>query len=301
MNYYSFKSNPFTSKLYRLVWDSLHPETRFIFFATTGRSGTGSLQRVFAKARGCVALHEPYPTMHSDILISKCLGDDSEARRTYWTRKAVHVRRAATGHMLYVETSHVFIESFSEYAIKDFGSRLRVVHLQRDPVFVARSMASLSEVPGTPGGDHWYLNFASGTNVISGVTRELQDGGLFSHPFYRCLWYWYEIEARIALMKEHHPGLDVCSLSWTTQLYPGEVSKVLEWAGVSVGLDLLSELLSEPTNTKEKSKKRWDVDIEELRTMHSEFRDYLEGLGHSLCVFGGEDGEAENGRDKVEK
>lgn len=283
---YTLRANPITALAYRKVWDLLHPNTQFVFVATTGRSGTAALQRVFTSAKGCIALHEPYPKMHAGILTSRSVGDGSAAHATYWTRKSTNIRRASSGHDVYVETNHLFIKSFHDYAIADLGSRLHVVHLRRHPVGVARSMARLPAIPGTRTGDLWYFNFNHPGNLISGAAEELGDGGRFSHPFFRSLWYWYEVEARIVMTKGDHPWLDVFCLEWTDRIDPSAVGALLQWAGLAYNQDRITALLQRKTNPKTHRKADWDPDLTTLNDMHQEFRDYLTGLGHDLVSFG---------------
>lgn len=283
---YDLRVNPITALIYRVWWDMFHPGVSFIFTATTGRSGTGLIRNVFSQSPDCVAVHEPWPQMHGRLLIRKERdGDPREARRTYWTRKSVNVRRAASGHAVYVETNHLFIKSFFEYAIDDFGGRLKVLHLKRHPVYVARSIARLPAVPGTPEGDRWWLNFQGPQVRLRGAERELRDGGSYSHPFYRGLWYWYETETRIREMTTEHPWLDIHTLEWADYITLPMVSDLLDWAAITYDPDRISPVLESRVNEKRKKKRALDIDIDELHRMHLEFRQYLQGLGHSLPYF----------------
>ena len=142
-----------------------------MFVATTGRSGTEFLQRVFSTVPGCTALHEAWPIMQEHVLRAWNEGEEWLARRTLWVQKSVNIRRATGENDLYVETNHLFIKSFASMAIQDFGQRLRIIHLRRDPVSVARSMVQLGAVPGTPHGNDWYLDYRA-------APESHQDGGL---------------------------------------------------------------------------------------------------------------------------
>ncbi len=176
----------------------------FIFVATTGRSGTLTLVDIFSRLENCTALHEPYPAMHDDILHAASYGDEQKVDRFYKIRKSVNIRRAAAGSEYYLEANHLFIKAFIKQATNDFGKRLKVIHLVRDPAKVANSIYTLQDPPGTVEGNRWWLDYRAPTNLIQ--IQDMLDGeGEFKHPYYKALWYWFEIESRIAYWKQRLP------------------------------------------------------------------------------------------------
>jgi hypothetical protein len=64
---------------------------RVIFTATTGRSGTLTLSRLFSAVRGCIALHEPHPVMNGAVLRAASFGDAALVDRVYRQIKAVNI------------------------------------------------------------------------------------------------------------------------------------------------------------------------------------------------------------------
>lgn len=179
----------------------------YVFSATTGRSGSMTLANVLESLQDAVVFHEPDPIMHSRHL--------SGAERLaslddlFWRRKRIEVHRAARGHRYYVETNHQFIKGFADQAAAWFGDRLRVVHLRRDPVSVASSFYRMDSIPGLPRrGSLWLLDPRSDDNLIQ-LGADLFGGGEFGHAYYKCLWYWYETEARIRQFRERHPRVPV--------------------------------------------------------------------------------------------
>src|SRR6516225_855629 len=167
---------------------------RLIFTATTGRSGTLTLTRIFGGISGCRALHEPYPVMNDEVLHAASYGD-SDALKRFYRDKSINIRRAAAGYRYYVEANHLFIKTFIEHAARDFGNRLAVIHLVRPPLEVAMSIYRLQSKPSAPLWNRWYLDHRAPLNRIR--LADALDDGEFSHPFYKGLWYWFEIETRV--------------------------------------------------------------------------------------------------------
>lgn len=177
---------------------------RLIFTATTGRSGTLTLTRIFAGIPGCRALHEPYPIMNGEVLRAASYGDSDSLKRFY-RAKSINILRAAAGYRYYLEANHLFIKTFIEHAARDFGNRLSVIHLVRPPLEVAMSIYRLQRQPGTRSGNSWWLDHHAPLNRIR--IADVLDAGEFSHPFYKGLWYWFEIETRVQEWRQRLPAV----------------------------------------------------------------------------------------------
>ena len=112
-----------------------------IFTLASGRSGTHFLYQLFRRnAAGCVCRHEPYgynPSMFGRPIYDLAVGDLGAVRRLA-ERKARIIRGYAPA--TYVETSHAFLKSWSDVAI-DLFPNMKLVHLVRDPLKVAKSEA----------------------------------------------------------------------------------------------------------------------------------------------------------------
>jgi hypothetical protein len=176
---------------------------RFIFTATTGRSGTLTLTKIFAGIPGCHALHEPYPVMNDEVLRAASYGDSDTLDRFY-RAKSINILRAAAGYRYYVEANHLFIKTFVAHAARDFGNRLAVIHLVRPVLEVATSIYRLHRQPGTESGNRWWLDYRAPLNRIR--IADALDGE-FSHPFYKGLWYWFEIETRVHEWRQRLPAV----------------------------------------------------------------------------------------------
>ncbi|MDX2465027.1 MAG: sulfotransferase domain-containing protein [Porticoccus sp.] len=198
--------NKYTASAVNRYYDlKLRKLKSFIFVATTGRSGTLTLVDIFSQLENCVALHEPYPAMHDNILHAAAYGNEKVVEEFYKIRKSVNIRRDAIGKEFYLEANHLFIKTFIKYAIEDFGEKVKVIHLVRNPTNVANSIYALQDQPGTTEGNRWWLDYRAPTNLIA-IPDMLDNDPVFKHPYYKALWYWFETESRIALWKKKLPN-----------------------------------------------------------------------------------------------
>jgi len=202
-----FKHNPVVAALALQI---LKLRTRglekLIFTATTGRSGTLTLAKLFSAVPGCIAVHESHPVMHGSVLKAASYGNHALVNRVYRQVKSVNILRAAAGHRYYLESNHLFIKTFIQNANDDFGERLAVIHLVRPAIEVAMSIYCLGDYPGTERGNYWWLEYQAPANLIP-IAHILDSSGEFSHPFYKALWYWHEVEARISQWRARLPKL----------------------------------------------------------------------------------------------
>jgi hypothetical protein len=220
----------------------------YVFSATTGRSGSMTLANVLESLQDAVVFHEPDPIMHSRHLS----GPDRLASldELFWRRKRIEVHRAARGHRYYVETNHQFIKGFADQAAAWFGDRLRVVHLRRDPVSVAASFYRMSSVPGLPRrGSLWLLDPRSDENLIQ-LGELLFGGGEFGHDYYKCLWYWYETEARVRHFRDQHPKVAVQTIGTSDLNDLVKIRGLLQGLGLAYDEDALAQRVGHRHNEK---------------------------------------------------
>ena len=253
----ALKRNPVTVALYNAWLDYLCRNVeRYIFVATTGRSGTASLTRVFETAvDDVVCLHEPSPIMFSDYPRRQGIDREAYFRKLFWVLKRTYIKRAAAGHRTYLETNHQFIKNFAAPAIEYFGPKIRIIHLKRDPVSVASSFLAIDSVPvKTQRGHYYMLDPDDSTNLIR--IPELSNGtGEFSHDLYKCIWYWYETEARVQAMKERYPNVVWVDIT-TEQLNDRAVLKAMfDRLGIPVSPDRLDRAVSIRENLRTEEKK----------------------------------------------
>jgi hypothetical protein len=264
-----------TSALLPVLRRTCNDVERFIFCATTGRSGTESLSAVLAAGQGVVSTHEPFPIMNSHILRAAAAGRAKPVRFAWSCLKLPTILRGARGHRVYAETNHQFVKVFADLAYEEFGPRLAVIHLVRDRLAVARSLYELGMIPGTPVGSRWLLDPAAPTNIVP--FSIVAERGL-SHPFHRCLWYCLETEARAdAARRRLAPGctwvdIDIEMLNSKEGLERLDQALDLRMARNS------SELAGQRFNRKRKSvRERRRLPADEAGKLYQQFLDAFEG------------------------
>lgn len=245
----------------------------YIFVATTGRSGSESLSRIFEAADRAVCFHEPYPIMFSDY-------PDPDHREEYfrdlfYQRKRINVKRSAAGYRYYVETNHQFVKNYFPYAADTFQDKLRVIHMYRDPVRVAASFYAIQSVPGkTHAGRHYLLDPKRNDNELQ-IADLLENDPDFSHDMYRCLWYWYEIEARVKAYKKQFPNVVWHSMATNDMNDEKALVAMFTRLGVKFDSEKLKSLVGSRANTKTAMKKK-QMPIEEVEVMNAKLLAKLE-------------------------
>ena len=267
--------NRFTAALVKRYYNiKLRQVKHFIFVATTGRSGTLSLVDIFSRLDNCAARHEPYPAMHGRILHAASYGDEQAVDRFYKIRKSVNIRRIAMGSEYYLEANHLFIKTFIKQAVDDFGKRLKVIHLVRDPARVANSIYALQDQPGAEEGNRWWLDDRAPSNLIS-IPEVLDEDSEFSHPYYKALWYWFETEARIAQWKQCMP--DVPFVVFQTEDLNDEVrlNQLCQSLGIPVPDDFARQVSSTKSHGRASQKLVPPLPEETTRDMLQAFKALL--------------------------
>ena len=120
---------------------SEHPLT--IFTLTSARSGTLYLRSLFQNnVLDCVCRHEPFFDWGNPTLFGPAIYDAHAGRldriRARLARKRDYISRLRTG--VYLESSHAFLKS-AYVAAMEFFPDMRLIHLIRDPLMVAKSEA----------------------------------------------------------------------------------------------------------------------------------------------------------------
>lgn len=241
---------------------------RLIFTATTGRSGTLTLSRIFAGIPDCCAVHEPAPVMNNEVLRAASFGDGLELDRLYRT-KLLAIMRAAAGHRYYLEANHLFIKTFIGHAAREFGNRLAVIHLVRRPIEVAMSIYRLQVQPGTGSGNRWWLDYRAPLNRIR-ITDAL-EGDEFAHPFYKGLWYWFEIEARVDEWRRRLPTVPFvrCETGWLNN--PERLLALASALGIAVDSRQIESLIGVRENEKTGEKRVAPLPPQDAERMFEHF------------------------------
>lgn len=250
---------------------------RLIFTATTGRSGTLTLSRILSAVRGCVSLHEAHPAMNGPVLRAASYGDTALVNRVYRRIKSVNIRRAGVGYRYYVEANHLFVKTFARNAVEDFGDRIAVIHLVRPAVEVAMSIYRLRDYPGTERGNYWWLDFKAPTNRIS-IADLLESDPEFSHPFYKALWYWHEVEARIAAWRLEMPTVRFVRFETEWLNDERRMCELLDALGMEYEPAMIAAAIGHKEHTKDHQKIGSALTADLAENMASRFQSLFGGL-----------------------
>jgi hypothetical protein len=282
MTSYAFKPlkhNPLVAAIAKqtLKWRTRDLQ-KVIFTATTGRSGTLTLAKLFSTVEGCIALHEPPPIMNGPVLEAANTGNAALIDRVYRQVKSINILRAAVGHRYYMEANHLFIKTFYDHAIRDFGDRLAVIHLVRPPIEVATSIYRLEDYPGTERGNYWWLDYRAPSNLIK--IADLLDWDVeFSHPFYKALWYWHEVELRISAWSAQMPSLHIARFETDWLNDAARVFALLDSLGIEYDKRQVEARVGIREHEKEEDKLRPALLAGETQIMLDLFREMLASRG----------------------
>lgn len=205
--------------------------------------------------------------MNYEVLTAASYGDDDALERFY-VAKSINILRAAAGYRYYLEANHLFIKTFVAQAARDFGSRLAVIHLVRPPLEVATSIYRLQRQPGTESGNNWWLDYRAPLNRIR-IVAELE--GEFSHPFYKGLWYWFEIEARVQEWRQRLPGVPFVRFetNWLNQ--SERLFTLATQLGIVVDKRQIDSLVGVKEHTREHQKLIAPLQPDEAHSMLKQF------------------------------
>ncbi|HET7625886.1 MAG TPA: hypothetical protein VFM25_11540, partial [Verrucomicrobiae bacterium] len=114
-----------------------------IFTLSSARSGTLFLRAVFRhNVRDCVTRHEPFFDWGNPTLFGRAIYDAYAGRidniRGLLAKKRRYIERLPG--KFYLESSHAFLKS-AHIAALEFFPDMRLIHLVRDPLKVAKSEA----------------------------------------------------------------------------------------------------------------------------------------------------------------
>ncbi len=184
---------------------------RIFFTLTSARSGTRYLCDLFRNnIPDCAFRHEPFFDWGNPTLFGPAIYDAHAGRldriRARLAKKAAYI--ANRRESVYLESSHAFLKSIYVAALEFFPD-LRLIHLVRDPLFVAKSEAwrqQWRERVHAP--FHFYIGDDQRRHFCWALTGNEE---IFQHFDTRRLslfqWYlihWVEIENRAMRFLDEH-------------------------------------------------------------------------------------------------
>ena len=226
------------------------------------------MAKLFSHVEGVASFHEPFPIMNN--VYGNAVDKEKELDEEFRLKKLI-IKRAASGHSHYIETNHQFIKSFSDRAIKEFGKKIKIIHLVREAPLVAKSFYQIGSIPGkTSKGKSWLLDPSANENIISLPELSSLDGE-YSHDFYKCLWYWYEVEARINHLKLKHKDIFMYKIHTEELSSRDKISEMFTALGIDIDADRLHYYAGYRSNLKI-SKKSNNIGIEDIYQMNSNIK-----------------------------
>lgn len=262
------KHNPFSFFIVNRVLNYQCRNVKgYIFVATTGRSGSNSLAKIFDAVDDGVCFHEPHPIMYDDF-------SGSSDKGRYFDRlfeiKKVYIKRAARLHRYYIETNHQFIKNFAQRTVAAFGEKIKIIHLVRSPIEVAMSFYRINSIPGKSARGQLYLLDPAADNNILDLRDTLFNNKSFSHDLYKCFWYWYEIEARIVALNNLYSTVPLFRLETLDLNNYAPLERMFHTLDISFSPDKLESLVGSKENAKLDQKSR-KLDSDEAADMHNLF------------------------------
>lgn len=272
MNWKAFKINPFTAAAARHGGRLLCRDVEsFIFCAATGRCGTTTLRSLLSEIPECSAHHEPHPQMFGETLRACNNGDDAPMKRMFWQRKVPNVYWAARNKRWYFESSYLFLLTCWHEAVKEFGSRMQVVNVRRDPDEVAASFYGREMEPLT---DPWLPHPMEPRNVLD-LREHLKEGAPFDHMYYRLLWYCYEVDARTIRFKNAYPRIPVHFITTQGLNDTTQVETLLANLGIPMTDTLRAAVGTQANQSPQKPERPNDISVSDLRHFHTLCQDAL--------------------------
>lgn len=208
------------------------------------------------------------------VLKAASYGDFKYVDRKYHKTKSLNIRRKLVGHRYYFESNHLFIKTFVRQAFDDFGNRLKVVHLVRPPLETAMSIYQLGHEPGTEKGNNWWLDYRAPMNRIR-IADLLDTHKEFSHPFYKALWYWFEIETRISEWRKRLPSVPFVTFETDWLRDSGRIFELLERLEVVYDKSAIEAAPIIRANKRKDQKVRPAIAVDVAEKMLSRFQEAL--------------------------
>ncbi len=282
------KRTPLVGTLYGL-WLSL--KTRkvesFVFVATTGRSGTDSLTTILKSIDGAITYHEPHPIMVNNPQLKR---DDQffHLVRRFESLKKVYIRRAAIGHKVYVETNHLFIKNFCYPAAIEFKEKMKVIHLYRDPISVAASFFNIGSIPGETEAGMTYLCAPSDRDNVLQLNEFIETYEGTDKSMMKCLWYYYEIEARTKRFHSIFPDIKMSHIQTKELSDFDAVLRLFSELEIEYDENTLKSVIGTHLNQKStrKAKENNSLDREHIEQLNREILGEIQNLklGSSLYM-----------------
>lgn len=228
----------------------------YIFVATTGRSGSSSLNKIFDNVDDVASFHEPYPIMLNPIKFN--CKKNIYFKKLFKSKKRIYIKKECKDKEIYFESNHMFIKNFSDEIVTEFGNKVKVIYLVREPILVAKSFLAINSIPGkTETGITYLLTPEHEDNLInlSGVTLPENE---VECDFCLCLWYWFEIQARALAFHQQNPQIQFVTIRTEDLNDRIKISLLFGKLGLNIDSTILDKVVGIKENSKVSEKNKFE-------------------------------------------
>lgn len=251
----------------------------YVFVLTTGRSGSAALSNLLENINSINSYHEPYPIMNNRYRLPKIILKFWYPFLFYFVKYPTILKSHKDGKSVYVETNHLFLKTFSQYAIRFLGKKIKLIHLVREPYKVAKSMYDIHTIPGDYHSSIWYLDPYSRDNLLSyrKIKKRLNKDYLSQYEdFFKCLWYWYEMEKRAEVLIKRNRNIDLVKIN-TSELNNSDllVKKITNKLNINVNYSNNTIQLQDNQKNKKTTEKKRSFGTEKAKKLNNLFKEAL--------------------------
>lgn len=200
-----------------------------IFCINSGRCGSQYLFNILGSAKNVIAFHEAQPTMSGNEMMN--LVNYHDYKFSYNKRKNIKIpiikQTINKSGKIYAETNHMFIKTFWDVSVDEFGQDIFVIILRRPLSKVLRSFMRLEYFGKNTEALKWMTSPNAKTAAIKAIAN---DKNLKSID--KCIAYLIDIEARAQRFVKDYPNVKIYSTKVEDLNNVSEVISLFEAIGL---------------------------------------------------------------------
>ena len=223
-----------------------------IFVITTGRNGTKFMSHIFNNVTNAFSFHcseKNNPICYGDLMHR--FNDNKTTSKDF--KEKIDCVKSYSEKGDYFESSPYFIRTFFEAILENFID-IKVIHMLRDPMEVAKSYTNRGSRPGTK----WRMSISATNSYLPMTDVILSD-------FQKNLWDWFECEMRYH--REKHRFKEIYEFEFKKINSPNTWKDLFNWLDIDFNEEKLINILSNANckhiNKNKRSTKIKDKDIKE--------------------------------------
>ena len=146
------------------------------------------------------------------------------------------------------------------------------------------SLYCLKQLPGMRVAEVWWLDHRAPTNLLQ-IADLLDSDAEFSHPFYRALWYWYEVEMRFAVWRARLPSMKVAYFDTDWFNDRSRVLRLFDELGLDYERSKIESAVIAREHTKSELKVLPALSFSAAEKMDQRFQELLDSRGLDLSAI----------------